>query len=107
MNWEALVKYQANHGDRLPDDRTARESWQDAHWASKFRSGVLKALYWALGFTLADITLCFLTLPFVPRIICSHRATGTILALAIGLGISCLGLYARLILVTVGRPRPS
>ena len=64
-----------------------------------------RALYTALGFTVLEIALCFVALSITPRIACSHRATVIILTLAVGLGIICLLLYLRLILVMVGRIR--
>ncbi|MGH7485119.1 MAG: hypothetical protein ACREMY_05860 [bacterium] len=61
-------------------------------------------LYIALGFTVLDIALCFIALPYVPNLARSQCGACVILALAVGLGIICLGLYVWLIVSMVKRP---
>jgi hypothetical protein len=78
--------------------------YHEASIAWRTRPHIVHRLYVALGFTVADISLCFAALPFTPRIACSPRATGVVLFLTVTLGIVCLGLYVWLIAAMVKRP---
>ena|SRR5215471_7596324 len=66
-------------------------------------SQVRPRLYTALGFSVADVTLCFIALPFTPQLACSRWAA-FILGIIVALGITCLALYVRLIYAMVGPP---
>lgn len=61
-------------------------------------------LYAAITATVTDMALCFIALPFTPRIAFSQPTTWAVLGAAIGLGITCLLLYVWLIVSMVRRP---
>lgn len=74
-----------------------------AHRAYRDWGRINQRLYVTLSATVTDMGLCFIALPFTPRIACSQSATWAVLGTAIGLGITCLGLYVWLIAAMVRR----
>ena len=61
-------------------------------------------LYPALSTSLLDIAFCFMMLPFTNYLKQDGRHGAWVLAIAVGLGVACIALYARLILTLVRRP---
>jgi hypothetical protein len=93
LNWSNV----RNHGPL----RTASER---AYTAYRDWGRINQRLYATLAATVTDMALCFIALPFTPRIACSAPGTWTVLILAVGLGLTCFGLYVLLIAAMVGRP---
>jgi hypothetical protein len=105
FGYEAMAdQAQKDGGYILHHSRDLRRACDAAVKAYHEWGRINPRLYAALGFTVADIALCFIALPLTPRITCSQSATRAILLAAIGLGITCLGLYVRLIAAMVRRP---
>lgn len=75
-----------------------------AHRAYRDWGRINQRLYVTLFATVTNMGLCFIALPFTPRIACSQFATWAVLVAAIGLGITCLLLYVWLIAAMVRRP---
>jgi len=104
QGWEAFAKSMTKEEDFLTGNAEAQQILHGAQYAWRYRSRVTSALYLALGFTVADIAICFVALPITRHIACSRSATVIVLSFAVGLGIICLLLYVRLITAIVGRP---
>ena len=85
-------------GDKLraADRRVAERAYRAWHVRPRLRR--------ALGLTVADISLCFVTLPFSRPLSCSYAA-GVVVFVAVFLGIVCLGLYWQL-LASLMNPQP-
>jgi hypothetical protein len=104
--FEALVEYLetklnwSNVGNHAPL-RTASER---AYIAYRDWGRINRRLYVTLAATVTDMALCFIALPFTTRLACSAVGTWTVLIVAVGLGLTCFGLYVLLIAAMVARP---
>jgi hypothetical protein len=99
----AHVEGEQRYGDMRPD----HDLWRSAvvaHGAYAQWGRINRGLIVTLTATVTDMALCFIALPFVPRIVWWGPATGAVLIVTVGLGIICLGLYVRLIAAMVRRP---
>jgi lipopolysaccharide export LptBFGC system permease protein LptF len=76
---------------------------QAAHGAYRDCGRINLRLYATLATTVVAIGLCFIALPFTPKLAVSSWAP-RILILSVGLGIVCLLLYVWLIYAMVKRP---
>ncbi len=83
----------------VPDFDRIRVAVKRAHDAWQVR----QRLRWAIGVSVADISLCFIALPLSPAIACSVWAW-PIATAAVLLGVICLALYVRLIFALVTNP---
>jgi hypothetical protein len=111
MTWEMLAREGPEAVRKFLADKATvtipdLEALEAAYRAMLTRSTLSPLLRGTVHITASDIALCFVALPFAPRIACSRAATWGILGLAIGLGIICLLLYVSLILVVVNRTVP-
>jgi hypothetical protein len=86
------------------DQPRLRAAYHEAHIGWRIRPQIIRRLQVALGFTITDIALCFVALPFTPHIARSPWIAWTILGLAVLLGLISLGLYIWLIAAMVKRP---
>ena len=106
--WDTLLADGLEGLDKMASPRIEqphlRALYHEASVAWRIRPEVIRRLKVALGFTVADIILCFVALPFTPWIACSPWASRAILSLTVGLGIISLGLYVWLIAAMVKRP---
>ena len=104
--YDALVQRvkEDRQGHDIGNDTALRRDCERARTAYHHWGRINLPLYIALGFTVLDIALCFVALPYVPKINRSECGTSVILAFAVALGIICLGLYIWLIVSMVKRP---
>jgi hypothetical protein len=89
----------------LPVEPFVWAIYRAGHSAWQTRPKIICRLYVALGFTVLDVGVCFIALPFTPWITASKSWSITILALTVWLGVVSLGLYVWLILAMVKRPQ--
>lgn len=83
------------------DHPRLRAAYQAGRIAFRMRPRITRRLYVALGFSVADIALCFILLPFAPALKCHPHLVALVLTLTVGLGIVCLLLYVWLIAAMV------
>jgi hypothetical protein len=104
--FDALAHYLETelHWSGIRQHSPLRTASEKAHTAYQDWGRINGRLYATLGATVTDMGLCFVALPFTPRIACSRLAVWAVLVVAVGLGIACLGLYVRLIAAMVRRP---
>jgi hypothetical protein len=99
-----VVEAEKSTGWHLHQNVDLRQVCEAALAAYRDWSRINWRLYFTLAATVTDMALCFIALPFTPRIACSQSETWTVLSAAIVLGITCLLLYVWLIVAMVRRP---
>jgi hypothetical protein len=102
QGYDAMVAGALEAGFNIAQNQRLRRRYAAATEADQAWSRITLRLFLALTASVITIAVCFVALPFTPRLAASQSAP-CVLAIAVGLGIVCLLLYVWLIVATVRR----
>ena len=103
QGYDAMAARALEAGFNIAQNQQLRRACAAATAADKTWGRINLRLYLTLAASVITIALCFIALPFTPRLAASQSVL-CFLAIAVGLGVVCLLLYVWLIVATVRRP---